>query len=1329
MALALYRKYRPRTFAEVIGQEHVTEPLSQALRSGRLHHAYLFSGPRGCGKTSSARILARSLNCEQGPTPEPCGVCGSCRSLANDGTGSIDVIEIDAASHGGVDDARELREKAFFAPASSRYKIYVIDEAHMVSPAGFNALLKLVEEPPEYVKFIFATTEPEKVLGTIRSRTHHYPFRLIPPAVLRPYLQQLADAEGIQVEPSVFPLVVRSGGGSARDTLSVLDQLIAGAGPEGVSYARAVALLGVTDVTLLDEMCDALAAGDGAAAYSTIDRVAEAGHDPRRFASDLLERFRDLIVLQQVPDAVSKGLIDGPSDQLETMGAQAARLGPATLSRCADIVHNGLVEMRGTTAPRLLLELVTARMLLPGAEDSTGALLQRLERMERRMALGGEPLPAAEVSAPSVASAPAVTAPASPGSSAAEGAPAADGAGRSAARAAAMAAARRASGGGGRPGAAQSPVGAAAPAAELGSAASAGSLESAASAAGPVPAAAPVSAVPAAAPGSAAQGSDLSASAASAAAPVSAAPVDAAPVSAAPVSAAPVSGASAAAPVSAAPVDPGTGPDWNEVADGGHGGAPGAGAGRGGPVAELDDEEPPWDDEPEPHDHSARSGGSAAAAPAAPSVQPASSGRTAPSAQAAPSGQAASPAQAASSAQAGSSAQAASSAPAASAQVAPSAQAGSSAQAASPAQAAPSATAAVDDVPAPDSDVTARTVEAAAAPQGRRSEPAGVLPDAPEEPGAAAVEAVAAGPGQLTAHAVRQVWPEVLAEIRKQPRGVVLRAMAADATVRELEGETVVLTVPSPRHAQGITQGAALIVNALYEVLGGQWQVRCEVAGSAGATPYGSAPGGGGRGPGRSPAAPTQRPDGGGQRQAPARAAAAPSTVAPSGAAPSGAAQQAAQPAGAGRAPHTQRRQPEAPASGGDDEWPEPARPGGSSTVPAPVAEDNDDEWPEVRAIPTSPPARSDEQSAAPTVPSGAEPPGNADSNSVGTVTGEAPTRVDPHNPDAAGSGTGEGGPGALPPASGSRLPTTGAADGTEARGLGSTNASPEGSHGGSVDGHGPADPGSVATVGAAPSGDAATVGEISEESWAGDGRSGSGSAADGRSGSGSAADGRPGGGSAGDGRSGGGSAGDGRSGGGSAGDGRPGGGSAGDRRSGDESAGPRAGDGPARPDVETSPSTGGAAAGGNAAIAAARAAAARAAANAARTSPGAAGAAGASGAAGGGSTASAGGRNSGPGSGLAAARAAAAGARGPSGGRPGAKPAGEAWADGSPTEEAPYDPEFDGPPSGTKFEGFDPGDEPLDDVIDEKTARESSEQLAMRLLQEAFGAEKIGES
>nr|WP_040479691.1 DNA polymerase III subunit gamma and tau [Longispora albida] len=380
---ALYRKYRPRTFDEVIGQDHVTVPLIQALSNGRINHAYLFSGPRGCGKTSSARILARSLNCEKGPTPHPCGECRSCRDLAPDGAGSIDVIEIDAASHGGVDDARELREKAFFAPVSSRYKVYVIDEAHMVSSAGFNALLKLVEEPPDYVRFVFATTEPEKVLGTIRSRTHHYPFRLIPPGILRPYCEQLAAAEGVKVEPAVFPLVVKAGTGSARDTLSILDQLIAGAGEEGVTYQRAVALLGVTDAALIDEACDALADVDGAKLFATIDKVAEAGHEPRRFATDLLERLRDLIVLHQVPDAITKGLLDVPADEVERMTQQALRLGPGELSRLADLVHDGLATMRGATAPRLTLELICARMLLPAADQSSAALLQRVERLER----------------------------------------------------------------------------------------------------------------------------------------------------------------------------------------------------------------------------------------------------------------------------------------------------------------------------------------------------------------------------------------------------------------------------------------------------------------------------------------------------------------------------------------------------------------------------------------------------------------------------------------------------------------------------------------------------------------------------------------------------------------------------------------------------------------------------------------------------------------------------------------------------------------------------------------------------------------------------------
>jgi len=402
VSLALYRKYRPATFAEVVGQEHVTEPLQQALRNERVHHAYLFSGPRGCGKTSSARILARSLNCEKGPTHDPCGVCDSCVALAPGGSGSLDVIEIDAASHNGVDDARDLRERAFYSPVSSRFKVYVIDEAHMVTTAAFNALLKLVEEPPEFVTFVFATTEPDKVLPTIRSRTHHYPFRLLPPTVLRGLLEDICAKEGVVVESAVFSLVVRAGGGSARDALSILDQLVSGAGPEGVTYARALALLGVTDSALLDEVVDALAAVDGAAVFEAVDRVVEAGHDSRRFATDLLERLRDLVVLDAVPDAAGKGLIDASADQLERMAGQASRLGTATLSRLADVVHDGLVEMRGTTSPRLLLELVCARMLLPAASTGANSLLQRLERLERRMDItpAAEETEAAETETP-----------------------------------------------------------------------------------------------------------------------------------------------------------------------------------------------------------------------------------------------------------------------------------------------------------------------------------------------------------------------------------------------------------------------------------------------------------------------------------------------------------------------------------------------------------------------------------------------------------------------------------------------------------------------------------------------------------------------------------------------------------------------------------------------------------------------------------------------------------------------------------------------------------------------------------------------------------------
>ncbi|WP_457948081.1 DNA polymerase III subunit gamma and tau [Pseudarthrobacter sp. alpha12b] len=412
---ALYRRYRPDSFADVIGQEHVTEPLMTALRKNRVNHAYLFSGPRGCGKTTSARILARCLNCAQGPTDTPCGTCPSCVELARGGSGSLDVIEIDAASHGGVDDARDLRERATYAPVRDRYKIFIIDEAHMVTSAGFNALLKIVEEPPEHIKFIFATTEPDKVIGTIRSRTHHYPFRLVPPEPLMAYLELLCRQENVPVAPGVLSLVIRAGGGSVRDSLSVLDQLMAGAGPNGLDYELAVALLGYTHASLLDDVVEAVAASDAATVFRAVDRVIQTGHDPRRFVEDLLERFRDLIIVQAMPESAHAILRGMPADQIARLQNQAHNLGAAELSRAADVTNTALTEMTGATSPRLHLELLCARILLPSSEQNERGMAARIDRVERRLNYAGNDVGAPATAAPAAAAVPAAAVPATAG--------------------------------------------------------------------------------------------------------------------------------------------------------------------------------------------------------------------------------------------------------------------------------------------------------------------------------------------------------------------------------------------------------------------------------------------------------------------------------------------------------------------------------------------------------------------------------------------------------------------------------------------------------------------------------------------------------------------------------------------------------------------------------------------------------------------------------------------------------------------------------------------------------------------------------------------------
>ncbi|GAA4704007.1 hypothetical protein GCM10023215_49500 [Pseudonocardia yuanmonensis] len=874
VALALYRKYRPAKFAEVVGQEHVTEPLGTALAAGRINHAYLFSGPRGCGKTSSARILARSLNCVEGPTPDPCGRCASCIALAPEGPGNIDVVELDAASHGGVDDARELRDRAFYAPAESRYRVFIVDEAHMVTTQGFNALLKIVEEPPEHLVFVFATTEPDKVLPTIRSRTHHYPFRLIPPGTLRALLERICADEGVRVEPAVYPLVIRAGGGSARDTLSVLDQLLAGAGSEGVTYERAVALLGVTDVALIDDVVDALGAHDGAAVYQAVDRLVEAGHDPRRFASDLLQRLRDLMLLQAVPEAAEQGLVEAADDELSRMIEQAARLGPATLTRYGEIVHAGLTEMRGATAPRLLLELLCARMLLPAATTSDAGLLERLERVERRQAIAPEPGGGVSggVGSGGVASSGGVSGGGGPGGAVApDGAEAvAGGAPRFVRRsqrtmdgaAPAGATARAERGSGARQGAASqsaasqnsAPQGSAPESAESQGAAPQGAALQGAAPQGGAAAqgAAPQTAAPqpvapqgAAPQGAASQGAAPQSAAPQGAAPQSAAPQGAAPQTAASQGAAPQTAASqGAAPQTAAQESaarPGSAPQSaaqesapSEVDEGRR--QPEGAAGSDAPApAEVDDRAPSTGVPAAPGDSTppvkASSAAGTAARDAALLAEAPGRGEAPARGDAPGRGDAGAPVEA----PAGGGSDDAASGPVrvpGREQRPDRESAGSAAPAGvAPGDVTPGRAGAGGDAPAGGRRDDRQRREAPARADAPSQPPATSRPAAAAEP--VAPPAATAGHG-LDASAVRRVWSEILAAARQRSRST--EALLVNATVRAVQEDTLVLNIASPPLARRLSdqRNTDVIVAALHAVLGVQWRVRCETGDGGG---------------------------------------------------------------------------------------------------------------------------------------------------------------------------------------------------------------------------------------------------------------------------------------------------------------------------------------------------------------------------------------------------------------------------------------------------------------------------------------------------------------